>query len=68
MCENSQVGLLTRWSFVGLQPELERLLSQRADQADPLASPNYHRILYAYYVSKGDYRSGTSFLLSCASE
>ncbi|KAL8286711.1 hypothetical protein RQP46_004239 [Phenoliferia psychrophenolica] len=57
VCEDGATALLTTWAFVGLQAELERLLSHRANAADPLATPNYHRILYAYYVSKGDYRS-----------
>lgn len=58
MCENGQVELLTRWSFIGLQSELESILNFRARNSDPTAVPNYYRILYAYHVAKGDYRSG----------
>ncbi|KAK4699982.1 hypothetical protein P7C70_g6268, partial [Phenoliferia sp. Uapishka_3] len=62
VCENGQTGLLTQWSFVGLQSQLQRLLSQRANGADPLASPNYYKVLYAYYISKGDYRSAGAIM------
>lgn len=58
MCENGEVELLTRLSFVGLEADLERNLAFRARNSDPLALPNYYKILYAYHVAKGDYRSG----------
>lgn len=62
MCENGEVELLTRLSFVGLEADLERNLAFRARNSDPLASPNYYKILYAYHIAKGDYRSGESTL------
>lgn len=58
MCENGQVDLMNSYAFVGLQGELERNLAFRARNSDPLASPNYYEILYAYHLAKGDYRSG----------
>ncbi|KAM0756678.1 hypothetical protein T439DRAFT_309129 [Meredithblackwellia eburnea MCA 4105] len=62
MCENGQVELLTKWSFVGLQGELEQWLSFLARNSDPLATPNYYRILYAYHMAKGDYRSAGAIM------
>jgi hypothetical protein len=70
MCENGQVDQLTHYSFIGLQGELERNLSFRARNSDPFSHPNYYKILYAYHMSKGDYRNGksrpTSVVFSCA--
>lgn len=62
MCENGQVDALTRYSFAGLEADLERNLAFRARNSDPLAVPNYYKILYAFYISKGDLRSGKSSL------
>ncbi|GAA6005692.1 hypothetical protein JCM10207_005297 [Rhodosporidiobolus poonsookiae] len=50
-------ALLTRYSFAGLEADLERNLAFRARNSDPLARPNYYKVLYAYHVAKGDYRS-----------
>ncbi|GAA6035119.1 hypothetical protein JCM8097_006370 [Rhodosporidiobolus ruineniae] len=57
LCENGATALLTQYSFAGLEADLERNLAFRARNSDPLAKPNYYRVLYAYHVSKGDYRS-----------
>jgi len=63
VCENGATSLLTTLSFVGLEGDLERNLAFRARNSDPLAQPDYYKVLYAYHVSKGDYRSG-AFLSS----
>ncbi|GAA5827090.1 hypothetical protein JCM5353_006183, partial [Sporobolomyces roseus] len=57
VCENGATSLLTTLSFVGLEGDLERNLAFRARNSDPLAQPDYYKVLYAYHVSKGDYRS-----------
>ncbi|GAA5854614.1 hypothetical protein JCM9279_005711 [Rhodotorula babjevae] len=57
VCENGAAALLTTYSFSGLEAELERNLSFRARNSDPLAPPNYYKVLYAYHVAKGDFRS-----------
>ncbi|GAA6058592.1 hypothetical protein JCM10212_007031 [Sporobolomyces blumeae] len=57
VCENGATSLLTTLSFVGLEADLERNLAFRARNSDPLARPDYHKVLYAWHVSKGDYRS-----------
>lgn len=58
VCENGAASLLTTFSFSGLEADLERNLAFRARNSDPLARPNYYRVLYAYHTAKGDYRSG----------
>ncbi|BGP29003.1 hypothetical protein JCM10296v2_000739 [Rhodotorula toruloides] len=57
VCENGAASLLTTFSFSGLEADLERNLAFRARNSDPLARPNYYRVLYAYHTAKGDYRS-----------
>ncbi|GAA5831797.1 hypothetical protein JCM11251_003887 [Rhodosporidiobolus azoricus] len=57
VCENGATALLTQYSFAGLEADLERNLAFRARNSDPLATPNYYKVLYAYHVSKEDYRS-----------
>ncbi|GAA5862780.1 hypothetical protein JCM8547_006543 [Rhodosporidiobolus lusitaniae] len=57
VCDNGATALLTQYSFAGLEADLERNLAFRARNSDPLARPNYYKVLYAYHVSKGDYRS-----------
>ncbi|GAA5940387.1 uncharacterized protein JCM15063_002619 [Sporobolomyces koalae] len=57
VCENGATSLLTTLSFVGLEGDLERNLSFRARNSDPLAQPDYYKVLYAWHVSKGDYKS-----------
>ncbi|GAA5977403.1 hypothetical protein JCM11641_000087 [Rhodosporidiobolus odoratus] len=60
VCENGATSLLTSYSFAGLEADLERNLAFRARNSDPLARPNYYKVLYAYHVSKGDYRSAAT--------
>ncbi|SCZ91062.1 BZ3500_MvSof-1268-A1-R1_Chr1-3g02525 [Microbotryum saponariae] len=57
MCENGSASQLIKFAFVGMEADLERNLAFRARNSDPLATPNYYTILYAYYIRRGDYRS-----------
>lgn len=58
MCDNKEVDRLTRLNFVGFQSEVEDTLAFKARNTDPLAEPDYAKVLYAWYVFRGDYRSG----------
>jgi hypothetical protein len=60
MCESNEVGRLNQLGFVGMQKEVEGLLSYKARNSDPLRVPNYYNVLYSWYISRGDYRSGES--------
>lgn len=60
MCEHNEVGRLNALSFVGMQKDVERLLSYKARNSDPLRFPNYYKVLYSWHISRGDYRSGES--------
>lgn len=64
MCEANEVDQLLRFSFMGMQSEFERTLSFRARNSDPMSTPNYYQILYAYHITKGDYRSGKLVFLT----
>ncbi|KAG8902782.1 hypothetical protein FRB99_004117 [Tulasnella sp. 403] len=57
MCDKGEMDRLTRLNFVGYQVEVERHLAFKARNADPLAWPNYAKVLYAWYVFRGDYRN-----------
>ena len=58
MCESNEVGRLNQLGFVGMQKDVEGLLSYKARNSDPLRFPNYYKMLYSWYISRGDYRSG----------
>ena len=58
MCENGAVGLLVSMTFADLSKEVEGSLAFKARNADPRVRPYYSQILYAWYVERGDYRSG----------
>ncbi|KAL4241382.1 Nucleoporin Nup120/160 [Abortiporus biennis] len=57
MCEERTVDQLMSYNFAGLAEEVEESLSFKARNADPRVRPFYSRILYTWYVSRGDYRS-----------
>lgn len=59
MCESGEASIaqLLKFTFAGLQTEVERNLSFKARNSDPTASPNYYMILYSYHVERGDYKS-----------
>ena len=58
MCENEEVDRLMNLNFIGFQTDVEDTLAFKARNTDPLSRPNYAKILYAWHVFKGDYRSG----------
>lgn len=60
MCEQNEVGRLNSLGFVGMQKDVEALLSYKARNSDPLRFPNYYKVLYSWHISRGDYRSGES--------
>lgn len=58
MCEHGRVEELLTFNFAGLQAELERTLSFKARNSDPLhEGVNYYHILYAFHVRRGDLKS-----------
>ncbi|QRV87591.1 nucleoporin [Ceratobasidium sp. AG-Ba] len=57
MCEANQIDRLARLGFVGYHVEVERTLSFKARHTDPFAWPDYAKVLYAWHVFRGDYRS-----------
>ena len=58
MCEEHAVERLMAFNFAGLTNEVEDALSFKARNADPRVRPFYSRILYTWYISRGDYRNG----------
>ena len=58
MCEENAVDRLMALNFAGLADEVEDALAFKARNADPRIRPFYSRILYTWYVSRGDYRNG----------
>ena len=63
MCEEHAVDRLMALNFSGLVDEVERCLSFKTRNADPLVRPFYSRILYAWHTARGDYRNGRYTLL-----
>ncbi|KAF8760306.1 Nucleoporin [Rhizoctonia solani] len=57
MCEANYTDKLAHLGFVGHHVEVERTLSFKARHADPFAWPDYAKILYAWHVFRGDFRS-----------
>ncbi|WFD19378.1 hypothetical protein MCAP1_001608 [Malassezia caprae] len=60
LCEASEVGTLLRLDLLEWQPHVERTLSFQARHAAPLAHPPYFHVLYAYHMSRGDYKSAAA--------
>lgn len=58
MCEENAVDRLMILNFAGLVDEVEGALAFKARNADPRIRPFYSRILYTWYISRGDYRNG----------
>lgn len=58
MCEEDAIERLLSFNFATLGDEVEDALSFKARNADPRVRPFYSRILYTWYVSRGDYRNG----------
>ncbi|WFC97677.1 hypothetical protein MYAM1_000396 [Malassezia yamatoensis] len=60
LCEASALPTLFRLHLGEWQPRVERVLSFKARNAEPLSFPNYFQILYAYHVARGDYKSAAA--------
>lgn len=58
LSETGHGAKLSLFPFTDLQDEVERALNKGARQTPALTQPNYHTILYAYYIYRGDYRNG----------
>lgn len=58
MCQANEVQRLFSFSFIGYEDVLENELVFKARNSDPLAFPNYHQVLYAYYMQKKKFRDG----------
>jgi len=68
MCEENAVEKLMTFNFAGFADEVEDALAFKSRNADPRVRPFYSRILYTWYVLRGDYRNCKSFyfcLYSC---
>lgn len=59
MCQDNEVQRLLALSFIGYEDVIENELVFKARNSDPLAFPNYHQVLYAYYMQKKKYKDGT---------
>lgn len=58
MCEENAVEKLVQFDFTGITSEIEAALAFKARNADPRSRPSYSKILYAWYIRRGDYRNG----------
>lgn len=60
LCNANETHTLLRLDLLDWQPHVERTLSFHARHASPLAHPSYFHILYAYHISRGDYKSAAA--------
>jgi hypothetical protein len=58
MCESDVVEKLMSYNFAGFSDEVQDALSFKARNVDPRSRPFYSRILYSWFISRGDYRNG----------
>lgn len=58
MCEDNVVEKLMTFNFAGFADEVEECLSFKARNVDPRVRPFYSRILYTWFILRGDYRNG----------
>ncbi|KAF5357582.1 hypothetical protein D9758_007452 [Tetrapyrgos nigripes] len=57
VCENDWVNQLMTFNFSGFANEVEDALAFKARNVDPRLQPSYSRILYSWYLHRGDYRN-----------
>lgn len=57
MTEQGAVSELLEFSFPGLQSQVETTLAFKARNCNPLERPNFWRVLYAYYIERGDLKT-----------
>ncbi|ORX84327.1 hypothetical protein BCR32DRAFT_266375 [Anaeromyces robustus] len=62
ICENDQT-LLYKYTFSGYQNDIENILLYRTTiSTNPLALPNYNKILYSYLIYNNSYRKAASVM------
>ncbi|KAG0350234.1 hypothetical protein BG005_010245 [Podila minutissima] len=66
LSETGHGAKLSLFPFTDLQDEVERALNKGARQTPALTQPNYHTILYAYYIYRGDYRNAAATMCQYA--
>ncbi len=64
MCEEGHIQPLLHFTFPGLQSDVEKTLSFKARNSDPLSVPNYYSVLYSYHVFRGDLKSAVRSCIS----
>ncbi|TFK29339.1 hypothetical protein FA15DRAFT_610509 [Coprinopsis marcescibilis] len=57
MCEADAVARLMKFDFAGIADEVEAVLSFKTRNSDPRLPPNFSRILYTWYIQRGEYRN-----------
>jgi nuclear pore complex protein Nup160 len=50
------------FNFAGLADEVQDALAFKARNVDPRVLPAWSRILYTWYIRRGDYRNGEASL------
>lgn len=58
MCEENAVEKLMTYNFASFADEVEDALAFKVRNVDPRIRPFYSKILYTWYVLRGDYRNG----------
>lgn len=62
MVENNAGERLCQYPWIGLQDEVDDALTFKCSQIlDVSAGPQFHKVLYAWRIRRGDYRGGKSF-------
>ncbi|TFK43307.1 nucleoporin Nup120/160-domain-containing protein [Crucibulum laeve] len=59
MCEENAVQSLVAFDFAGISEEVEAALSFKSRNVDPRLTPSYSRILYTWFIQRGDYRNAS---------
>ncbi|KAG6833626.1 hypothetical protein H0H87_004253 [Tephrocybe sp. NHM501043] len=57
MCDEKAVDKLMAFNFAGLGDEVAEALAFKARNMDSRAQPSYSRILYTWFIRRGDYRN-----------
>ncbi|KAG5644918.1 hypothetical protein DXG03_007383 [Asterophora parasitica] len=59
MCDDNAVERLMTFNFAGIVDEVEDALAFKARNVDPRVNPSYSRILYTWFIRRGDYRNAS---------
>ncbi|RXW24637.1 hypothetical protein EST38_g1210 [Candolleomyces aberdarensis] len=63
MCEENAVAKLMTFDFAGISEEVESILSFKARNVDPRLQPSYSKILYTWYIQRGEYRNAAALVM-----